>query len=76
VSANCPFHFAENPRPSIFAGDSKFTAYSNGKTRSQVMSETTDRITKATGKNPGTLDLSPNSVGRAGFPATVRKKRG
>jgi hypothetical protein len=76
MSLNCPFHYAENPRPSIFVDDSKFAAYSNGQTRSQVMSATIDRITKATGKNPGTLDLSPNSVGRMGHPAPVRKKRG
>jgi hypothetical protein len=75
MSANCPFHFAENPRPSIFAGDSKFSAYSNGKTRSQVMSETTDRITRATGKNPGTLSPTPASAGRIGFTNTARKAR-
>jgi hypothetical protein len=76
MSLNNPFAWKSNPRDSIFATDPTFAAYRNGKSRSQVMSEVTDRITRTTGKNPGTLDLSPNSVGRMGHPAPVRKKRG
>lgn len=55
MSANCPFHWHENPRPSVFATDSKFVGYSTGKTASQTMSEATDRKTAATGRNPGTV---------------------
>jgi hypothetical protein len=76
MSLNNPFAWKSNPRDSIFATDPKFAAYRNGKSRSQVMSETTDRITRETGKNPGTLHLTPASVGRIGFANQTRKKRG
>jgi hypothetical protein len=77
MSLNNPFMWQSNPRDSIFLADPKFSkAASTGKTMSQIQSATVDAITKRTGKNPGTLDLSSNSVGRMGHPAPVRKKRG
>jgi hypothetical protein len=76
MSLNNPFMWQSNPRDSIFAADPTFAAYRNGKSRSQVMSEVTDRITRETGKNPGTLHLTPASVGRIGFTNSTRKGRG
>jgi hypothetical protein len=49
------FNWREDPRPSIFLGGSDFTAYSTGKTRAQTTTAAVERITKATGRSPGTL---------------------
>jgi hypothetical protein len=51
--------FARSPWPStagdsIFAGDPVFRPLKSGKTMSQTTTETVERITRETGKNPGT----------------------
>lgn len=55
TSSLSPFRWKENPRPSIFAGDSNFTGNKKGKTQSQVASEVVDRVTAQTGRNPGSI---------------------
>lgn len=61
MSLNNPFLWAQNPRPSIFAEDDKFTPRSNGLTvsltSSVVATRNVARETKRTGRNPGTLNL-------------------
>jgi hypothetical protein len=51
-----PFNWQADKRPTIFATDVRFTgAKKHGKTRGQVMTETVERITLATGRSPGSL---------------------
>lgn len=51
-----PFLWDVNRRPSQFASDPKFTyGIKTGKTRSPEMSDVITRITRDTGKNPGTI---------------------
>lgn len=49
MSLNNPFMWRQNPRPSIFLDDG------DAATRSRRASETVDRLTKESGRNPGTL---------------------
>jgi len=49
MSLHNPFLWHQNPRPSIFLKDG------DSATRSRRASQTVDRITASTGKNPGTL---------------------
>lgn len=58
MTSSClsPFRWREFPRPSIFAGDTYFCGNkTNGKTQSQVSSESVDRTTARTGRNPGSI---------------------
>lgn len=59
MTSKCPFHWQENPRPSIFARDPRFTPTVLGITHSEVSSVSAtrniDRTTKRTGINPGTI---------------------
>jgi hypothetical protein len=56
VSCLSPFRWAEFPRPSIFATDKAFTGNAlNGKTQSQVSSETVTRLTEESGRSPGSI---------------------
>lgn len=55
-SALSAFHWASDPRPSIFLADQAVTkGASTGLTMSQIQSASVDRITKETGRNPGSL---------------------
>jgi hypothetical protein len=56
TSSLSPFRFAEYPQPSIFANDPKFCGNrKNGKTQSQVSSETVARLTEESGRSPGSI---------------------
>ena len=54
-SIHSAFRWKDNPRPSIFCGDGAFAARADGKTASQSASESVDRITRETGRNPGSV---------------------
>jgi hypothetical protein len=50
------FNWRNNPRPSIFSSDSRFTAGAkSGKAMTQIASESVVKITARTGRNPGTI---------------------
>lgn len=59
MSMNNPFHWRENPRPSIFARDPKFCPTVTGLTRNENSSrgatERIEEVTRRTGVNPGTI---------------------
>lgn len=56
MSFPCPFHWREHPRDSIFMEDKSFTyGAGSGKSMSHISSESVERITKRTGRNPGTI---------------------
>jgi hypothetical protein len=51
-----PFKWQEHPRPSIFATDRTFVGNKkDGKTQSQVSSETVARLTEQSGRSPGSI---------------------
>lgn len=51
-----PFRWREHQRPSIFLEDGPFTiGAKTGKTMSIIQSETVERITRETGRNPGSI---------------------
>lgn len=51
-----PFRWKETPRPSIFAGDTKFTGLGRGaKTQSQISSEAADAYQRKHGRSLGTV---------------------
>lgn len=55
-SSQSAFNWRNNPRPSIFATDPTFCGTKKtGKTMSQVSSESVEKVTKRTGKNPGSI---------------------
>jgi hypothetical protein len=50
------FNWRNNPRPSIFSSDSRFTAGAkSGKAMTQIASESVVKITAKTGRNPGSI---------------------
>jgi hypothetical protein len=50
------FNWRNNPRPSIFSSDSRFTAGAkSGKAMTQIASQSVVKITARTGKNPGSI---------------------
>lgn len=77
-SIHSAFRFREYPQPSIFAGDSRFTPNSKGKTQSQTTSEAVERITKEKGVSPGTIrglsDKSSRHIEHAGHERRRRAK--
>lgn len=55
-SCRSPFRFREFPRPSIFGTDSAFCPVGKqGLSMSHIQSATTARITRETGRSPGTV---------------------
>lgn len=55
MSRGCPFHWREDPRPSIFASDPRFAALQSGKSRAERAAESIEEQTTRLGRSPGTI---------------------
>jgi hypothetical protein len=77
MTARSPFLWREDKSPTIFANDPRFPAppAPGKKTKSQAISQRVDAITKATGRNPGTIYGLTKPTGRS-LPHHMVRPRG